>query len=119
MKKWLKKLSIIFFAAIFSSGCLYHSTRRLGGYEPSVRPLQENRKYEILGKSEAIASNYNLFWVFSVTPRPDLDRAIEEAIQQKKGHELIDVSWTNETEYWQVGTINILRVKGKVIKYTD
>ncbi|MDH5717892.1 MAG: hypothetical protein OEZ22_09665 [Spirochaetia bacterium] len=119
MKKY--KLILIFLLAILAlfSNCLYYSTNYLAGYEPNVRPLKENTVYEVLGKSEAVASNYNLFWLFTITPRPDINRAIDDAVQQKNGDELIDVSWINESEYWVVGTIEKLIVKGKVIKYKE
>ncbi|MDH5719180.1 MAG: hypothetical protein OEZ13_01030 [Spirochaetia bacterium] len=118
MKRRLTLLTIFIFFSLFSQACLYQS-RRIAGYEPNVRPLKENKEYEFLGKSEAAASNYNLFWLFSVTPLPDLDRAIEDAVQKKNGDELIDVSWENITQYWLMGTVNIMRIKGKVIKYKN
>jgi len=54
-----------------------------------------------------------------VTPLANFDRAISDAINQKNGDDLIDVSWYIERQYWIVGTINIIHIKGKVIKYKE
>lgn len=98
------------------TGCI--TTRHVAGYEPHVRPLK-SLHYEIVGEAESFTSNFNLLWFFNVTPLANFDRAIMDAINQKNGDDLIDVSWWIERQYWIIGTINIVHIKGKVIKYKE
>lgn len=109
-------LCIAFFCILAYSGCI--STQHVAGYEPHVRPLK-SFEYEILGDGESFTSNFNLLWFFNVTPLANFDRAISDAINQKNGDDLIEVSWWIERQYWIVGSINIIHIKGKVIKYKE
>lgn len=113
--QFLSKLILSLLPLIISS-CI--TIRHVAGYEPNVRQLKPN-DYGVVGSAEAIASNFNLLWFFSVTPLANFDRAISEAINQKSGDDLIDVSWYIERQYWIIGTINIIHIKGKVIKYKE
>jgi len=107
---------IVLLCITLSSGCI--TTRHVAGYEPHVRPLKD-ASYQIVGQAESSTSNFNLLWFFNVTPLANFDRAISDAINQKNGDDLIDVSWYIERQYWIVGTINIIHIKGKVIKYKE
>ena len=107
-------LSIIFCIIISFTSCI--TTRHVAGYEPYVRPLK-SAEYEIIGESESFTSNFNLLWFINVTPLANFDRAISDAINQKNGDEMIDITWWIERQYWIIGTINIIHIKGKIIKY--
>lgn len=74
--KNVKFLIIIILAAglIVVQGCISFRSSP-GGIEPSSSPLKSN-DYEILGSSEAEASNFTLLHLITLTPEPDLDRAI-------------------------------------------
>lgn len=109
-------LLITLSCVIVLTGCI--TTRHVAGHEPHVRPLK-SLQYEIVGEAESFTSNFNLLWFFNVTPLANFDRAISDAINQKNGDDLIDVSWWIERQYWIVGTINIIHIKGKVIKYKE
>ncbi|MBN2157941.1 MAG: hypothetical protein JW807_01005 [Spirochaetes bacterium] len=100
---------------VISTGCLY-SHKRVAGLEPHAR-LIEARNYRVLGEYEAKSSSFNLLWIIPVTPRIDYDRAVNEAVAAMRGDNLIDVRTWMERQFWIVGMVEILHVKGKVIKY--
>ncbi|MEJ5360792.1 MAG: hypothetical protein WHV26_01920 [Spirochaetota bacterium] len=109
-------LSIALCIIIFFPGCI--TTLHLAGYEPNVRPLK-SADYEIVGNAESFTSNFNLLWFFNVTPLANFDRALSDAINQKNGDDIIEVTWWIERQYWIVGTINVIHIKGNVIKYKE
>ncbi|MCX8123900.1 MAG: hypothetical protein N3F66_07015 [Spirochaetes bacterium] len=109
-------LCIALFCIMAFTGCI--TTRYVAGYEPHVRPLK-SLQYEIVGQAQSFTSNFNLLWFFNVTPLANFDRAISDAINQKNGDDLIDVTWWIERQYWIIGTVNIVHIKGKVIKYKE
>lgn len=89
-----------------------------GGMEPHVSRLKK-QPYKIIGKSEGMASSFSLLWIIPVTPRPDINRAINEAVSKKEGDDLIDVRWWIERKIYILGMVTIIHVKGRVIKYHD
>jgi len=98
------------------SGCLSFRIYP-GGIEPSSSFMQGS-KYEVLGEGEGLASSFNLFWIFPVTPRADINRAVSEAVAKKNGDALIDVRWWHERNVYILGIVNIIHVSGKVVRYT-
>jgi len=115
-----KKHGIIIIAAciifsMFVSGCL-HQRVRSTGMAPQAK-VMENKKYRLLGESEGQSSSFNLLWFIPVTLRIDYDRAVNEAINRMNGDNLIEVRTWKEVQIWIVGMVEILHVKGKVIKY--
>lgn len=109
---------VFFMVLIFSTNCSTTTDLRPAGLEPSWRPLQD-KPYEVTGKASSRASNFILFWSLPVTDAPDLDRAINEAIAQHDGDELIDIRWYEKTSFWLVGTVHEIYVTGKVIRYDN
>ena len=91
--------------------------RRPFGMQPSATFLA--KPYEVLGRSQGSASNYNFLSIFTITERAEINRAIVEAISKKKGDALINVVWYKETQIWLVGTIDRIIVEGTVIKYQE
>lgn len=101
-------------------GCFYNKQQSFGQL-PSVPdntslPAME-RPYEILGWGEAETSNFNFFWSWGVTGPPNPDRAIAKIVSQKGGDALVNIQLEERREYWAVGTINILKIRGQVIRY--
>ncbi len=109
----LALLAVIIFTA---AGCI-SSQIHPAGIEPSARNLYK-AEYEILGTGEGQSSSFNLFWLFPVTPRINFEYAVNEAISEKGGDDLIDVRFWMEKTHWIVGTVKVLHVKGTVIRYT-
>lgn len=109
-------IMILLTAAIFFQGCTMHT--HVKGIEPYVRPL-DNKNYKVLETSEGQSSSFHLLWFFPVTTSFDYNEAIDQAINNKGGDNLIDVRFWHKRQYWIVGTIDILYVKGKVIRYEE
>ena len=116
IRKYRIIFALIFITVVPLYGCL-SSRIYPGGIEHSVSKLK-NQPYKILGEAEGQTSNFSLLWLVTVTPRADIDRAISEAISNKGGDDLIDVRWWIERKVYIIGTVTIIHVKGKVIKYT-
>ena len=101
--------------SIFISGCLHFSTRA-AGIEPQAR-IFENKKYTVLGEAEGQSSSFNLLWIIPVTPRIDCKKAADQAVESKNGDNLIEVRTWKERQVWLLGLVEILYVRGKVIRY--
>jgi hypothetical protein len=108
-------VTVYFISAVSVSGCLHFNTR-VTGIEPQAKSL-ENQKYTVLGESEGQSSSFNLLWFIPVTPRMNYAAAVDQAVSSKKGDNLIDVRTWKERQVWIVGTVEILYVRGKVIRY--
>jgi hypothetical protein len=109
-------LIVISSLSIFS-GCIY-SRAKTAGIEPNVSLLRSS-EYEIVGESETQISNMSLLWFVSVTPRPDYNSAILEMVNEKGGDDIIDVRMWIEKQHWVFGTVTIMHIKGRIIKYKD
>ncbi len=105
----------ILIPALLATACLHFNTR-VTGIEPQAKSFTA-KKYEVLGEAEGQSSSFNLLWVIPVTPRIDYDKAVNQAVQSKRGDNLIDVRTWKERQVWILGYIEILYVKGKVIRY--
>ena len=102
---------------LFFSSCLsFHTHAR--GLAPQSEEFKENAGYTDLGEAEGKSSQFYLFWLLPVTPRIDFKEAMGEAISSKsEGEALINVRYWHESQYWIVGRIDVLTVKGTVIKF--
>ncbi len=98
-----------------AAGCLWLKNHPLG--------IQDSAKetgglaYEILGEAEGESSSLRLFWIFPVTHVISYDEAINEAIRKLGGDNLIEVTSWKEKNIYLIGTVDVLRIKGKVIRY--
>ncbi len=110
-------LLIIIFAISLFSGCIY-SRVKSSGIEPYVSQLRSS-EYEIVGEAETQISNMSLLFLVSVTPRPDYNSAILEMVSEKGGDDIIDVRTWIEKQHWIFGTVTIMHIKGRIIKYKD
>lgn len=108
-------LTGVFFLPLCSGNHAGLRKTQPGGLVPSLTAI--GKPYKILGSAEARVSTFNLLWSASVTAPPDFDRARRELIQAKSGDDVIQISWFLEKEYWLLGTVNILHLKGTVIKF--
>jgi len=100
---------------ILFSGCLYLHTRP-AGLEPQAK-TSGGLNYTVIGESEAQSSSFNLLWLLPVTPRISYGEAVSRAIDDKKGDDLIEVRTWIERQIWILGMVEILHVRGTVIRY--
>ena len=106
---------ILILSLAFNVSCI-SSRIYPGGMEPAVS-LNPDAEYEIIGTGEGMASSFRLFWIFPVTPEADINRAVREAAASHEGEALIDVRWWKEQKVYILGTVDIIHVRGKVIRY--
>ena len=113
----LRKLPavILILSLAFSASCI-SSRIYPGGMEPALS-INSDAEYEVLGTGEGMASSFRLFWMFPVTPEADINRAVTEASALLGGDDIIDVRWWKERKVYILGTVDIIHVRGKVIKY--
>ena len=107
--------AILLFCAITSSGCIYSKAHPMG-IEPSAREMEVDN-YEILGAAEGISSSFTLLWCIPITPRINYDEAFNEAIRSQGADNLIEVTIWREKKVYAIGTVDVLHVKGKAIRY--
>lgn len=107
---------LIILPGLFIGCCASHT--RVKGLSPSAYPLYE-KPYEELETTETLSSSFHLLWFIPVTSQADYKKAIDEAINDKGGDNLINVRYWHERQYWLVGRIDILHVRGKVIRYIE
>jgi len=114
---FLRKLPafILIISLAFSVSCI-SSRIYPGGMEPALS-LNPDADYEVLGTGEGMASSFRLFWIFPVTPDADINRAVTEAASVLGGDDIIEVRWWKERKVYILGTVDIIHVRGKVIKY--
>lgn len=110
-------LVTIAFLVTLPAGCLRHNVRN-GGVRPEYRPM-EKKSYTVIDTVTAESSSFRLFWVIPVTRRLSFDEAALNAISDRGGDNLIDLQWWFERRYWVVGTVDVLFIRGKVIRYGD
>jgi hypothetical protein len=111
----LKVLCLLVCSALCLSGCL--SVRKhAAGIEPLARALEQS-DFEDLGESDGESSSFILLWLIPVTRPLSYDAAVDDAISKKDGDNLINVRSWIERQYWVMGTVQVLRVKGSVIRY--
>ena len=106
---------ILILSLAFTVSCI-SSRIYPGGMEPAAA-LNPDAEYEVVGTGEGTASSFRLFWIFPVTPEADINRAVREAEASHGGDALIDVRWWKEKKVYILGTVDIIHVRGKVIKY--
>ncbi len=115
-RKIIAVLAILFTATIFAS-CLRVYTH-VKDMSSNAYPI-DDEKYDVIGEGEAKSAAFNLLWFFPVTPQISYNEAVYNAISKAGGDNLIDIYTWHERQYWIVGTVNILYVKGKIIKYRE
>ncbi|HOK03067.1 MAG: hypothetical protein BWY23_01701 [Spirochaetes bacterium ADurb.Bin218] len=109
------KLTIFLVVSAFFSGCLYSKSHPVAIEESAAFLSSPN--YEVIGEAEGSSSSFTLFSIFSVTPKVSIDEAIVDAIRSKGGDNLIEVKITREKRVYIIGTVDIVHVHGKVIRY--
>ena len=68
-------------------------------------------------RSEGQCSSFHFLWLVPVTIPADYNKAIDQAINEKGGDNLIDVRYYHEKKYFLLGVIDVFRVSGLVIRY--
>ena len=111
------KFVIIFLFALLLSGCATIPQGTAPSSSPLINTAGEDIKYRVLGPSEASAGHISLFG-FIPLGRADIDAAITEAINNKGGDNLINISYNIDyVNYFLFGMTSIT-IQGDVIKYT-
>jgi hypothetical protein len=99
------------------SGCLSFYSQP-AGIQPEAFTLQ-GRSYEVLGDAEGYSSSFTFFWIIPFGRAASLEDAVADAIRSKGGDNLIEMNVYKERDVYITGTINAVRVTGRVIKYTN
>jgi len=107
---------IILIIAFLLSGCTLHSYNK--GLTSEAESIN-NREYEVIDTAVGTSSSFRLLWLLPVTTEADYKAAIEQAVNEEGGDNLIDVQYWYERQHWIIGTVDILYVKGKVIRYLE
>ena len=110
----MKAAALLLFCLLFA-GCLSIKRHPIG-ISPEAFETQ-GRSYEVLGDAEGYSSSFAFFWLFSFG-QSSIDEAVTEAVRSKGGDNLIDISIYREREIYITGTVDAVRITGKVIKYT-
>lgn len=102
-------------APLFFFGCI-SSSYEAGGIKPSFVPVES---FDYLEKNaiSTKASSFDLFWIWTVTPPASMDRAIRASISEERADNLINITWDIEHQFWLVGTVHIVHIKGIPIEY--
>ena len=98
-------------------GCLSFS-KHPAGVQPSAYEMRSS-DYEVLGDAGGFSSSFRLFWIYQATPAVSTEEAVMEAIRSKGGDNLIQMCVSRERDIYIVGTVEGIRVTGKVIRYTN
>jgi len=115
VKRCSSYLCICFICLSLLAGCASKKTRS-GGIMPYYnQPVSENFTSQgiVTGKS----SSFSFLWLIPVTPPLDLDAAVKNAMGSRGADNLHEITWWYETQYWIVGTVNIVEVRGEAVVY--
>lgn len=114
----IKTYYLLFLLSFFIiQSCTMHTY--LVGVDASAK-LMDNQKYTIIAKNVVgQSSSFRLLWALLVTRPADYKEAIENAINENGGDNLINVQYTHERQNWILGTLDIYIVKGDVIRYEE
>jgi hypothetical protein len=108
---------ILILSLIIFPSCLGIRTH-VKGIEPSARPLFTG-KYQVIEPIEFTVSSFKLLWIFPVTPDLKIIETIDETVTNKGGDNLIEMQLWHERQYWILGTVDIMHIKGKIIRTED
>ena len=76
-------------------------------------------KYTGRGNVTGKSSSFSFLWLVPVTPPLDIDKAAKSAMSSRGADNLHGVTWWYETQYWIVGTVNIVEIQGEAVIYTQ
>ena len=111
---FLVKHVVFLLIAVFAAGCVHTP----GGVAPSTTPLN-GRNYIILGDAEGTDSYVLLFYVIPIFGSNSTEKAIKDAIESENGDALIEVTVDTTIQWWVLFIRQVIRVKGKAIKFTS
>jgi hypothetical protein len=83
---------------------------------PSNMPLQDKSVSENLGKTAGKDSAYSILGLYMIG-HPDIEAAMKEAIEAKKGDALINIRCYETSGYFFFFSVNTVRVEGEAIKF--
>lgn len=111
MKKIIQLIAVFIICAMFA-GC---STVPIC-VTSSITPLQDKTVTENLGQCSGSSSAYSILGLFMIG-RPDINEAISNALDTKKGDTLINVRCYEKTSNFIIFTISTVIVEGEAVKF--
>jgi hypothetical protein len=108
------RFSAFVLLAVFASGCMYYP----GGIAPSTTPI-EGKSYIVLGDAEGTDSYVLLFGLIPIFGSNSTQEAIKDALESENGDALIDVTVETSVQWWILFIRQVIRVKGKAIRFTS
>ncbi|MEJ5360793.1 MAG: hypothetical protein WHV26_01925 [Spirochaetota bacterium] len=109
----MKKL--ILFLLLFMITAVITSCVTPMGMTSSSTPLYNKTITENLGQAEGSDWSWSLLGLWSIG-KPDMDKAINNAIASKNGDALINVRWYEKHYYFVLFSITKVIVTGQVVK---
>jgi len=109
----MKNLLFIFMIFLITGCASYTGVK---GLEPYSKPIA-SADYEVIEVSSGESSSFTLFWVWTVTKPASYERALNNAILKHGGDNLIEAQYYHTHHNYALGKIDIITVKGKVIRY--
>lgn len=111
------KLLLLILLALSLVGCATIPQGTSPAASPLISEEGKPKTYEVLGKAEGSAGHFTLFG-FIPFGRANIDAAIQEAVAQQQGDNLINVHYYVNSAWYLIGSSTSITVKGDVIKYT-
>lgn len=110
---------ILFYLAVISAGIIISacSTSPVC-VTSSLTPLQGKTVSENLGECRGSSTAWSILGIFMIG-RPDINLAIQEALDSKKGDTLINVRCYETYGYFILGSFSIVTVEGDAIKFAE
>jgi opacity protein-like surface antigen len=108
-------LSIVF--ALSLIGCATIPQGTTPAASPLISAEGKAKSYEVIGKGEGSAGHFSLFG-FIPFGRANIDAAIQDAVAQHQGDNLINVHYYVNSAFYLIGSSTSITVKGDVIKYS-
>jgi hypothetical protein len=84
----------------------------------SLKPMSNKIVAENLGETSGEDSQYSMFGLF-MFERPNLEKAIEDAVKSKGADTLINVRCYETTTYYLLFSKTTVRVEGEAVKLSD
>lgn len=113
----MKTIFILILFSIWFIGCATIPQGTSPAASPLISEEGKPKTYEVLGKAEGSAGHFTLFG-FIPFGRANIDAAIQEAVAQQQGDNLINVHYYINSAWYLIGSSTSITVKGDVIKYT-
>ena len=118
MKVTLSISIILLLTSCAGGGFVKGGNTRNMGWAPAATIIRSSN-YTILGRAEGQSSTFFLLGLWPVTSHPDINYALNDALQKvKEGQSITNLAIWHETHYFfPVGTVSVVMVEGDVISF--